>query len=196
MAETSPVRSQLLLAPNQLTLLRFVFIPFIVINILEQSWMTAILLFVAAGLSDMLDGFVARLLKQKTTIGQYLDPIADKLLLSTLFIVLSSTGHIAWRYTVLVFTRDICILVTAAVLYAAASLRDFRPSVIGKANTVAEIGAVFFVMLYQVYSISWLFKAQKFFLLATMVLTIASAIHYILLTSRRLAELHNAPRQS
>src|SRR5207237_5065102 len=76
---------QLRSAPNQLTLLRLIFIPFVVISVVEDRYGWALALFVLAGLSDALDGLLARVLKQKTALGQYLDPIADKLLLSTLF---------------------------------------------------------------------------------------------------------------
>src|SRR6201997_4250347 len=121
--------SQLLTAPNQLTLLRMVFLPFIVNSFLDQHYTTALVLFVLAGLSDGLDGLLARSLKQQTTLGQYLDPIADKLLLSTMFLVLSILRKIPWKYTVLVFSRDVSILSASVVLYAIAGLRDFRPSI-------------------------------------------------------------------
>ena len=120
--------SQLLTAPNQLTLLRMMFLPFIVINLVGSHYSWALVLFVLAGLSDGLDGLLARTLKQQTTLGQYLDPIADKLLLSTMFLVLSILHKIPWKFTVLVFSRDISILCASAVLYAIAGLRDFRPS--------------------------------------------------------------------
>src|SRR6476660_2466227 len=100
---------QLLLAPNQLTLLRLIFIPFIIINIVGHNWGWALILLVAAGVSDGLDGWIARALHQQSRLGEYLDPIADKLLLSTLFLVLSIVGQIPWRYTILVFSRDMSI---------------------------------------------------------------------------------------
>jgi cardiolipin synthase len=182
--------SQLLLAPNQLTLLRLVFIPFIVISVLYGRWGWALGLFVAAGVSDGLDGFLARMLKQRSTLGEYLDPIADKLLLSTLFVVLSFRDKIAWKYTVLVFSRDVCILVTCAVVFAATSLRDFRPSFFGKANTCAEIGAVFFVLVAQVNQSGFVRFTRKGFLLATMILTTVSALHYVFLLGQRMAQAH------
>jgi cardiolipin synthase len=182
--------SQLLLAPNQLTLLRLVFIPFIVISVLYGHWGWALGLFVAAGVSDGLDGFLARVLKQRTILGEYLDPIADKLLLSTLFVVLSFREKIAWKFTVLVFSRDVCILVTCAVLFAATSLRDFRPSFFGKANTCAEIGAVFFVLVAQVNQSGFVLFVRRGFLYATMILTTLSALHYVFLVGQRMAHLH------
>ncbi len=80
---------QILTAPNQLTLLRMIFLPFIVINMVKHDFKWALALFILAGLSDGLDGLLARTLHQQTVLGQYLDPIADKLLMSTMFLVLS-----------------------------------------------------------------------------------------------------------
>ena len=115
--------SQVFTAPNQLTLLRMVFVPFVVIDLVDGHYGRALILFVVAGFSDGLDGLLARRLHQQTLLGQYLDPIADKLLLSTLFLVLSILHKIPWKYTVLVFSRDISILAASAVLFAIAGLR-------------------------------------------------------------------------
>ncbi|MGH9601077.1 MAG: CDP-alcohol phosphatidyltransferase family protein [Terriglobales bacterium] len=179
---------QLLTAPNQLTLLRLLFIPFIVIFILDHEWGWALGLFVVAGITDTLDGLLARLLKQKTVLGQYLDPIADKLLLSTLFLVLSLVGKIPWKFTVLVFSRDVGIVVTSAIVYATTPLRDFRPSVFGKANTVAEIVTLFFVLLRELHAAMWIAYTRDACLWITMALTVISGVHYIILLNRRLHE--------
>jgi len=184
---------QLLTAPNQLTLLRLLFIPFIVISILDNEWKWALGLFVLAGLTDNLDGLLARLLKQKTVLGQYLDPIADKLLLSTLFLVLSFAGKIPWKFTVLVFSRDVGIVVTSAIVYATTPLRDFHPSIFGKANTVAQIVTLFFVMLREVYPAAWVTYAGAAFLWITVALTVISGVHYIILLNRRLHAPGGAP---
>jgi cardiolipin synthase len=178
--------SQLLTAPNQLTLLRMMFLPFIVIKLVEGHYSLALSLFVLAGLSDGLDGLLARTLKQQTVLGQYLDPIADKLLLSTMFLVLSILHKIPWKFTVLVFSRDASILAASAVLYAIAGLRDFRPSIFGKANTFAQVAAVFFVLLLQVDQARWVSIARLTFLRATFAFTIISAMHYVLVVGQRL----------
>jgi cardiolipin synthase len=146
----------------------------------------ALVLFVLAGLSDGLDGLLARRLKQQTVIGQYLDPMADKLLLSTMFLVLSVLHKIPWRFTVLVFSRDVCIVAVSGVLYITAGLRDFRPSIFGKANTFAQVAAVFFVLLVQVHHAGWVSWARISFLQATFVFTILSGLHYIFLVGQRL----------
>jgi cardiolipin synthase len=182
--------SQLLTAPNQLTLLRMMFLPFIVIKLVEGHYSVALILFVLAGMSDGLDGLLARTLKQQTILGQYLDPIADKLLLSTMFMVLSILHKIPWKFTVVVFSRDISILLASAVLYAIAGLRDFRPSIFGKANTFAQVAAVFFVLLFEINRSRWVAIARLSFLRATFAFTIVSAMHYVLLVGQRLRAAH------
>ncbi len=178
-------------APNQLTLLRLVFVPFIVIHLVSGHYAWALTLFVLAGLSDGLDGLLARTLKQQTTLGQYLDPIADKFLLSTLFLVLSILHKIPWKYAVVVFSRDLGILAASAVLYAIAGLRDFRPSIFGKANTFSQVAAVFFVLLLQVEPLPWVSVARLIFLHATFAFTIISGVHYVFLVGQRLHATHS-----
>ncbi len=180
--------SQVLTAPNQLTLLRMIFVPFIVIQLVDGHYFWALVVFIIAGLSDGLDGLLARRLKQQTLLGQYLDPIADKLLLSTLFLVLSILHNIPWKYTVVVFSRDISILAASAVLFAIAGLRDFRPSIFGKANTFSQISAVFFVLLFAVRRSRWIWIPRVVFLRATFIFTILSALHYVILVQQRLRE--------
>src|SRR6267378_4831273 len=178
--------SQIFTAPNQLTLLRMIFVPFIVIELVEGRYFWALVLSVIAGFSDGLDGLLARKLHQQTLLGQYLDPIADKLLLSTMFPVLSILHKVPWKFTVLVFSRDISILAASAVLFAIAGLRDFRPSIFGKANTFSQIAAVFFVLLFEVRPLRWVWIARTVSLRATFIFTIISAIHYVLLVQQRL----------
>jgi cardiolipin synthase (CMP-forming) len=179
---------QILTAPNQLTLLRMIFVPFVVIHLVDGRYLWALIVFVCAGFSDGLDGLLARKLHQQTLLGQYLDPIADKLLLSTMFLVLSILHKIPWKYTVVVFSRDISILAASAVLFAIAGLRDFRPSIFGKANTFSQISAVFFVLLFAVRPHRWIWIARTVFLRATFLFTIVSALHYLILVQQRLRE--------
>ena len=189
--------SQIFTAPNELTLLRMIFVPFIVIQLVEGGYLWALILFVIAGFSDGLDGLLARKLHQQTMLGQYLDPIADKLLLSTMFPVLSILHKIPWKYTVLVFSRDISILAASAVLFAIAGLRNFKPSIFGKANTFSQIAAVFFVMLFCVRPLRWIWITRTVFLRATFFFTIISALHYVLLVQQRLrSHTHALPSQS
>ena len=177
---------QILTAPNQLTLLRMIFLPFIVINVVKHDFKWALALFILAGMSDGLDGLLARTLHQQTLLGQYLDPIADKLLMSTMFLVLSIERMIPWKYTVVVFSRDVSILLISGVLFMIAGLRDFRPSIFGKANTFAQVAAIFFVLVMPVEPVRWVWIARTIFLKATFIFTIISAVHYALLVQHRL----------
>ena len=177
---------QILTAPNQLTLLRMIFLPFIVIYVVKHDFKWALALFILAGMSDGLDGLLARTLHQQTLLGQYLDPIADKLLMSSMFLVLSIEGMIPWKFTVVVFSRDVSILLISGVLFMIAGLRDFRPSIFGKANTFAQVAAIFFVLLLLVEPVRWVWVARTIFLKATFFFTIISAVHYALLVQHRL----------
>jgi cardiolipin synthase len=165
-----------------------IFVPFIVIHLVSGRYLWALVVFVIAGFSDGLDGLLARMLHQQTVLGQYLDPIADKLLLSTMFLVLSILHKIPWKYTVLVFSRDISILAASAVLFAIAGLRNFSPSIFGKANTFSQICAVFFVLLFEVRPLRAIWIARTVFLRATFFFTILSALHYVILVQQRLRE--------
>ena len=171
--------------PNFLTLLRICLAPFLVATILERRFGLGFALFVVAGLTDALDGTLARVLKQRTQLGEYLDPVADKLLLSTLFLVLTHMQLIPARVTVLVFGRDVGILVVAAILYAAAGRREFIPSFFGKANTLAQVAAVALVLLHQLTEAGWVAVAENYALWATMALTVASGLHYAWLAARK-----------
>jgi cardiolipin synthase (CMP-forming) len=184
--------STIFTAPNQLTLLRMIFVPFIVIHLVEGRYLWALIVFICAGFSDGLDGLLARRLHQQTLLGEYLDPIADKLLLSTMFLILSILHKIPWKYTVVVFSRDISILAASSVLFAIAGLRNFRPSIFGKANTFSQITAVFLVLLFAVYPSRWIWIGRTVFLRATFLFTIVSALHYVILVQQRLREMPDA----
>ena len=183
---------QLWTAPNQLTLLRLIFIPFIVMNVAEGDYAWALGLFIAAGISDGLDGLLARLLKQKTLLGQYLDPIADKLLLATLFLVLSFKQHIPWKVTILVLSRDVIIIIVCALVYLTLDFRDFRPSIFGKLNTLAQVFALGFVLLDQVVAARWVDGAALVSLWLTFGLTILSGVHYVVRLGQQLHQQHVA----
>ena len=186
----SPKLSPFRYTPNLLTLLRICLAPFLVAAILENRFAIGFILFIAAGLSDALDGVLARVLNQRTVLGQYLDPVADKLLLSTLFLVLLHEGLMPLRVTVLVFGRDMGILLVSAILYAAAGRREFAPSIVGKANTLAQVTLVAVVLLHQLTHAPWVVALRSFALWATMILTVLSGLHYAWIAARRPATTH------
>lgn len=185
---------QIRAAPNLLTLARLFIIPFLIINILDARWRLAFGLLMVAGTSDALDGLAARMLSQQTRLGQYLDPIADKLLLSTLFLVLTHVHQIPRYVTILVFSRDLGILLISTLLFATNALRDFRPSVFGKANTAIQIVAVVCVMAAHVFSLPYLAGITHLLMWAIAILAPLSAAHYAWIVIQRISR--NDPVQA
>ena len=142
-----------LTAANQLTILRIVMVPAFVILLLYGYRGWALITFFAAGITDLFDGLIARRRGQKTTLGAWLDPMADKLLLVTTFIVLTLPGvpltnHLPLWLTVIVISRDIVIVAVVAVVSLAVGPRTFRPSLWGKAATATYIVTSVIVMFY------------------------------------------------
>ena len=182
-----PFLTQFRAAPNLLTMMRLFIIPFLVINILDGRWHLAFALFMLAGISDSLDGVLARWLHQSTKLGLYLDPIADKLLLSTLFLVLTHVHEIKPYVTILVFSRDLGILLIASLLFFTDTLRDFHPSPLGKLNTFVQICAVVGVMGAHVFPIPHLMLAAQWLLRIIAFLAPVSAAEYAWIVLRRIA---------
>ena len=167
---------------------RLFVLPFLVLSILDQRWHLAFGLLWLAGVTDGLDGLLARLLEQRTRLGQYLDPIADKLLLSTLFLVLTHMNVIPQYVTVLVFSRDLGILLISTLLFVTGTLRNFRPSVLGKINTCTQILGVLTVMTAQVAPGAGLADLKMWLLRAVAVLAPVSAAEYAWIVIRRVNE--------
>jgi cardiolipin synthase len=187
-----PFLSQFRAAPNLLTLLRLFIIPFLVIEILDGEYRVAFALFLLAGISDALDGLLARWLSQQTKLGLYLDPIADKLLLSTLFLVLTHVGLIPRYVTVLVFSRDLGILLIATLLFATNTLRDFRPSLFGKLNTLVQIVALVMVLAERALPVVHLPLLRDGLIRAIAFLAPLSAAQYAWIVISRISA-HDAP---
>lgn len=181
-----PLLNQFRAAPNLLTLMRLFIIPFLIIEILDANYTAAFALFILAGVSDALDGLLARWLSQKTTLGLYMDPIADKLLLSTLFVVFTHVGLMPRYVTVLVFSRDLGILLIATLLFATGTLRDFRPSLFGKLNTFMQIIALLSVLCQKVFAWHHLATMRDGLLEIIAVMAPLSAAQYAWIVIRRM----------
>jgi cardiolipin synthase len=136
----------LLTVPNLITLLRLLFAPLVAADILDGYNRRAIALFLVAGLTDVLDGLLARKTGESTQTGAYLDPIADKILLSAIYIALGIAHAIPWWMVAVVFGRDVLILGMAAYGLLFTSIRKFPPSVWGKLSTFFQISAALMVM--------------------------------------------------
>jgi cardiolipin synthase len=162
---------------NWITLVRIVLIPLFTILLMNGAYDQALWVFLAAAASDALDGFVARMFSQKTKLGSYLDPIADKLLLSTAFITLAVLKQIPGWLTVVVISRDVIIIVGVAVMFLNQMRLDIKPSVISKMTTAFQV-LVILVALSAVY-IRWPLPVKTGVVYVTLVLTVASGLHYI-----------------
>jgi cardiolipin synthase len=133
--------------PNSLTLLRILLTPLFAICLIRHLLGAALLVFVVAAVTDGLDGLVARVFRQKTTLGAYLDPTADKLLLATAFITLAIKGLIPSWLTVIVMTRDVLILFGVALFNMMDKKFEARPSILSKITTVVQLATVCSVLV-------------------------------------------------
>ena len=176
-----------LTAANQLTITRMLLIPAFVILLVYGYRGWALVTFLAAALTDLFDGLIARMTGQKTTLGAWLDPMADKLLLVTMFVMLTlpevgSPNRLPLWFTVLVISRDVCIVATVAVFNLAVGRRTFRPSMFGKVATatyiVTGVAALYFNYLNEPS------RLVQGLIYASLAITFISAGHYALQVAR------------
>jgi len=163
--------------PNLLTVGRILLTPLFVIFLLRDLFTPALFVFGIAAVSDGLDGFIARVFNQRTAIGAYLDPIADKLLLSSAFICLAVLEIIPAWLTVIVISRDIIIFMGIAVLSLTSKTFAMNPSLVSKFTTVAQLTTVFAVLIESDSAGFGHFQSISFWVAAG--LTILSGLHYI-----------------
>ena len=174
-------------AANQLTLLRMGMAPLLVVLVLQRRMGWALGVFVVAAATDALDGLIARLGGQQTTLGAMLDPVADKVLLTSAFIALTWVGSLpvripAWL-TVVVLSRDAIIVVSVAIVNFTIGRRVFYPSLLGKLTTAAQITTCGVALLANAFGAGA--GALRALAVATLVLTVTSALHYVYVASTR-----------
>ena len=176
------VESNDVLTPaNQLTLLRMLLIPAFIVLIVEGERGWALSVFAIAGVTDGLDGILARR-SGKTTLGAWLDPMADKLMLVSAFVVLTLpnlglANKLPLWLTALVISRDVCIVITVAIVNLAIGRRTFRPSVFGKIATAVYIITVSMAMLFNYLGYHARFVDVCIY--ASLAITLVSGFHYI-----------------
>jgi cardiolipin synthase len=175
----------ILTVANQITLLRMGLAPLLIVLVLGREMVWALVVFVIAGFTDLLDGLVARRAGQRTTLGAMLDPVADKILLTSCFIALTWGPDLRvplpiWL-TVVTLSRDAIIIMSVAVVNLAYGRRVFYPSMLGKLTTAAQLVSVGFVLLLNAGG--WELPLLRYLFAATLVLTVASALHYVFLAS-------------
>ena len=192
--------SRILTVPNLLTVFRMVLIPVFVTMLFYQRFILALAVFVCAGLTDGLDGLLARRFDQRSQLGTVLDPIADKLMMVTAFIVLSMRGifpppvpshlPVPFWVTITVISRDVFIIVGAAAINIMTGFRGFRPSWLGKVNTTVQIVAIAAIMFaasfpyYTGYYLPTVYATVFTF-------AILSGLHYVFFASQLLNEDRN-----
>jgi len=180
------MKTRILTVPNQLTFLRLAFLPFFIIAIKydRYDWALGILIF--AGLTDSLDGLLARELNQRTPLGAYLDPIADKLLMSSSYFVLALKGKIGWWLAIMVLGRDVLLLIACAVILVTVGYRPFPPSIWGKATTFAEILLIVVVLVQAIAGLQALGIAVHVIGYCVAALVMISGLHYSIVVSHQL----------
>ncbi len=165
--------------PNFITVVRILLTPLFVIFMQREMFPAAILIFTIAGISDGLDGFIARCFNQRTELGAYLDPIADKFLLMASFITLGIQQHIPGWVAVIVISRDIVIVMGIAVLTIMDIKFRIRPSMVSKVTTFAQLTTVLLTLIYPQNPSEPIIKYAMFWV--TAMLTTASGLHYMML---------------
>lgn len=180
-----------LTAADQITILRLVFIPLFAILEVEGKYGWALAVLAIAMISDSLDGILARLLHQESPVGVALDPIADKLLMATAFLLLAFKGALPWWITIVVLSRDVGLVITALLITLVAGYRPFRPSLLGKVSTFFQMLTIFVAVYAQARISSATHFAVHLSVYFTLGFTLASAFHY-LVTVQKLIAAHPA----
>ena len=171
----------LLTYANQLTILRMIFIPCFVLLLIYGHLRSAMMIFIIAGITDGLDGLLARKLQQKTVLGSFLDPMADKLLLTAAFITLTVPSvpvifHIPVWLTITSISRDLLIALAALIIHLLTGHTDFPPSFLGKCTTAAQLTTVALALMANLLPVA--VPILNPLVYATLALTVASGLHY------------------
>ncbi len=170
---------------NQITTLRLIFAPLFAILAINGHYQGALAVLAVAAISDMVDGFVARWFHQQSSLGIALDPIADKLLMTTAYLVLSFRGALPWWLTIIVLSRDAGIVMTALLISLVSGYRPIPPTLLGKACTAAQVAAVLAAVSDRAH-VAFIFPGvvHAFVYLAG-AFTIVSGIHYLIIGRQR-----------
>ncbi|MDA2933915.1 CDP-alcohol phosphatidyltransferase family protein [Acidobacteria bacterium AH-259-D05] len=171
-----------MISANQLTILRMVFVPIFVLLIVYDYFGGALAIFLLAGVTDLLDGLIARKFGQKTPIGTFLDPVADKLLLAACFVLLSRGSaelmvQIPLWLTITVIGRDALLVISIVIINLTMGRHLFPPSIYGKATTAVQLLTVLIVLVinYLKVAVPWV----RFIFYLTFALTVISGMHYL-----------------
>lgn len=175
--------------PNLLTLTRLVLSPVVVWSIVSREFGRALVLLVAAGTTDFFDGMLARRAKCSTRMGAYLDPIADKLLLSSSYVALGIVAAAPWWLVGLIFGRDLLILAISGAALLFTPLRDFPPSLWGKLSTGVQVATAFFLLAARAFPAAIMETCAGVLIWLAAVATAWSGFDYARLSLKRIASL-------
>jgi cardiolipin synthase len=164
--------------PNLFTLVRLILVPFVIQAIIAGHPFRAVALFAAAATTDLMDGAAARYLNTPTQAGAYLDPIADKCLLSGVFLALAIGHLVPWWLVGIIFGRDLYILLAVAVAMLLTPVRSFPPSVWGKASTFVQVATAVVLLSRNVLEFRVLDTLSSAMLWPCAAFTIWSGLHY------------------
>src|SRR5690349_20248445 len=178
--------NQLASIPNLLTIARLLLAPFVCRAILNGRHTAALALFACAALTDGLDGILARRFGQTTSLGAWLDPIADKLLLSGVYVVLAIAGSVPWWLVVVVFGRDVFLLVSSGIVMLLPEFRRISTSLWGRISTLVQIVCAIAWMLQNIGISSQLHSVAEALVWPTAAVTLWSGLHYSWRTIRSL----------
>jgi len=165
--------------PNVLTLIRISLVPVVVIFLIQGLFLDALIVFAIAGITDALDGFFARILKQKTVLGSYMDPLADKALIISSFVALSILGMIPAWITVIIVSRDFIILLGVSVLFFMSVSFEIRPAFVSKITTVLQLLTVFSVLIVRYLPGNFYYQLVEVVYWVTALFTVASGLNYV-----------------
>jgi cardiolipin synthase len=161
---------------NWLTILRILLIPVFVTLLVYRRAGEALLVFCLASLTDMLDGYIARSRGSQSRLGAFLDPVADKLLLTSAFVTLTYLKVIPFWLTAVVVSRDLILSVGVLVIHVSGGTVHPAPTWIGKTSTVCQMVAVLSAMLFFFFRVP---TVPKFFAWLAAIFTIASGLQYL-----------------
>jgi cardiolipin synthase len=171
-----PVSQARLTIPNLITLFRIILTPLFIIFLIQGNYHKALAVFILAGVSDLADGLIARTWEQKSRLGSYLDPLADKILMSASFVTLSIYKQIPSWLTVVVLSRDVALAMGVVVFRLADIPLRIRPSLAGKWTTTFQLITVGFVLLNKIWAFPPLVLPVFFWV--TCILTTVSGLQY------------------
>lgn len=179
--------SRVLTPANQITILRLVFVPIFAILVIQRSYGWALAVLTAAAISDIVDGTIARIFHQESPLGIALDPIADKILMTTAYLVLAIRDAIPTWLTVLVISRDVAIVMTALLISIVAGYRPFRPTMLGKASTTVQAITIFVAVAHQASVPLASAGLLHICIYLAAAFTLASGVHYLVVVRHRYA---------